>query len=354
MSQVFTAIDLSKLEAPLVVEELYADDIFAEMLADLQSRDSIFDALVVSDPAYQILKVAAYRELLLRQVMNDKAKARMMAYATGSDLDHIGATMAVPAARLDGEDDEAFRARLVLAPEAYSCAGPIGGYIFHAMSAHSNIKDVAVWNPDRGGYVNVAVLSKFGDGRCFSARVDNPLGYVEGAETIAVKDVLAALSNGQELSFENGAVFTLDADFPAGSSVLTGVLEDGDLIDGERAGILPFVVDALNADDVRPLCDTVFVMGAEIVEYEVVADLTLYYGPDAQTIQANARAAVETFVESHHACGHDITLTGLHAALHVEGVQEVHLISPAARIEVDGGQAARCTLISVGVAGRDE
>lgn len=354
MSQVFSAIDLSRLTPPLVVEELSADDIFAEMLADLQERDPIFNALVASDPAYQILKVAAYRELLLRQTMNDKAKARMLAYATGSDLDHIGATMAVPVARLDGEDDEAFRARLVLAPEAYSCAGPIGGYIFHALSAHANIKDVAVWNPDRGGHVNVAVLSKIGDGRCFSARVDNPLGYAEGTETIAVTDVLVALSNGQELTFENGAVFTLDADFPADSSILTGVLEGGALIDGERAGELPFVVDALNAEDVRPLCDTVFVVAAEIVEYQVKAELTLFYGPDAPTIQANARAAVQSYVDTHHACGHDITLTGLYAALHVEGVQEVALTSPAERIEVSGGQAALCTQISVGVAGRDE
>jgi phage-related baseplate assembly protein len=353
MSQVFTAINLSKLPPPQVVEMLSVEAIFAEMLANLQQLDPTFNALVPSDPAYKILLVAAYRELLLRQQMNDKAKARMLAFATGADLDHIGASMAVPVARLAGETDDAFRARLVLAPEAYSVAGPIGAYIFHALSAHSGIKNVAVWNPGVGGRVNVAVLSKTGNGACFGARVNHPAGYADGAVAIEVTDVLSGLSNGQELTFEGGAVFTLDADFAAGSTELTGVLA-GALADGERAGILPFVQDALDTETKLPLCDTVEVMSAEIIEYVVEAQLTIYGGPDANTVRNNAIAAVQVYVAARHKCGNDITLSGLLAALHVEGVQEVNLISPAVRIEVDPGQAAYCTGINVTISGRDE
>jgi phage-related baseplate assembly protein len=353
MSQAFTAIDLSKLAAPQAVETLSAEAIFQEMLAKLQQLDPGFNALVPSDPAYQILLVAAYRETLLRQTLNDKFKARLLAFATGPDLDHVAASQAVPVERLAGETDDAFRARLVLAPEAYSVAGPIGAYIFHALSAHGNIKDVAAWNPGIGGRVNVAVLSKTGNGACFGVRIDNPAGYADGAVAIAVTDVLSALSNGQELTFEGGAVFTLDADFVAGSTELTGVLA-GSLVDGERAGILPFVQDALDPETKLPLCDTVEVMSAEIIEYAVEAQLTLYYGPDAEKIRANATAAVQAYVNAHHACGHDITLSGLHAALHVEGVQEVNLIDPPARVEVEAGEAAFCTAIDVTVSGRDE
>jgi phage-related baseplate assembly protein len=353
VSAVFTAIDLSKLPPPQVVELLDYEAIFQEMLANLRQLDPAFDALVESDPAYSVLQVAAYREMILRQKMNDKAKARMLAFATEADLDHIGASMAVPVVRLAGEEDEAYRRRLALAPEAYSTAGSIGGYTFHALSAHSSIKDIAVWNPDIGGRVNVAVLSKNGNGACYGARVNNPAGYEPGAAAITVKDVLSDLPNGLQMQFEGGAVFTLDNDFEAGAAELTGALA-GSLVDGERFGILPFVTDALNPDSVRPICDKVAVMSAEILEYEIAAGLVIFYGPDAQTVLANARKSVAAYAAKCHACGRDVTMSGLLGSLHVEGVKEVVLTSPIERMEVSQGQAAFCTSIIVTITGRDE
>ena len=79
MAGSFTAVDLSRLVAPTVVETLDFETIFAAMLADLQARDSAFSALVESDPAYKILEVAAYRELLIRQRVNDAGRAVMLA-----------------------------------------------------------------------------------------------------------------------------------------------------------------------------------------------------------------------------------------------------------------------------------
>jgi phage-related baseplate assembly protein len=352
VSNNFTAIDLSKLPPPQVVEEISTEIIFEEMLSSLQLLDPEFNALLESDPAYQLLLVCAYREANLRQQMNDKLKATMLAFATGADLDQRAASLAVPVVRLDGESDDAFRARAALAPEGYSTAGPIGAYKFHALSAHGDIKDVTAWNPDIGGRVNVAVLSKHGNGSCYGARVDHLAGYEDGALSIVVTDVLAALSIGHELEFEGGAVFTLDADFAAGSTELTGELI-GNLIHGERAGILPFVQDALNDDSVRPLCDTVEVLSAQIVEYAVQAELILFYGPDMASVLAASKAAVSKYAADHHACGHDITLSGLQAALHVEGVQEVVLASPLDRMELTSGQAPYCTSIEVSIGGRD-
>ncbi len=62
----FTAVDLSQLRAPGVIEDLNFETILQGMLADLQARDPEFSALVESDPAFKILQVAAFRELLLR------------------------------------------------------------------------------------------------------------------------------------------------------------------------------------------------------------------------------------------------------------------------------------------------
>lgn len=103
----FTAIDLSQLPAPSVVEPLDYEQILGAMLADLKARDPSFDALVESDPAYKILEVAAYRELLIRQRVNDAGRSVMLAYATGSDLDHLGALMGVSRLVDDGEERKA-------------------------------------------------------------------------------------------------------------------------------------------------------------------------------------------------------------------------------------------------------
>lgn len=50
----------------------------------------------------------------------------------------------------DAEDDEHFRERIQLAPEAFSCAGPEEAYRHHALSAHQGIADVGVFVPMPG------------------------------------------------------------------------------------------------------------------------------------------------------------------------------------------------------------
>ena len=343
-------IDLSKLEVPDLVDELEFETIFAEMLESLQEYDDTFDALVESDPAYAILQVCAYRELNIRQTINDKAKACMMAYATGADLDHLAANLGVT--RLDDETDAALRARAILAPEGWSTAGPIGAYKFHALSAHDGIKGVNVASGG-AGVVKVAVLSKSGSGACYGARIDQIGGYADGAEEISVAALTADIPSGTVLTFENGSTFETNADASIEDTTLTGQLA-GDVLNEERAGILPFVEDALDDESVRPLNDVVSVLSAQIIEYAVEAELTLYDGPDTEVVRQAAEDAVTDYVETQHKIGRDITLSGLYAALHQDGCQEVDLISPATRIEIDDDQAAYCTSVTVSVAGRDE
>ncbi len=102
-----------------------------------------FSALTESDPVYKLLQLFAARELLLRQRANDKAQQTMLAFATGTNLDHLGALFGVTRLVLDPgqpetgiapthESDVDFRRRIQLAPEGFSVAGPEGAYIYHA------------------------------------------------------------------------------------------------------------------------------------------------------------------------------------------------------------------------------
>ena len=56
----------------------------------------------------------------------------------------------VTALGADVEDDDAYRERLPLALESFSCAGPVLAYRYFALQAHSSIVDVAVVSDDPG------------------------------------------------------------------------------------------------------------------------------------------------------------------------------------------------------------
>lgn len=61
----------------------------------------------------------------------------------------------------DIESDDDYRARIQLAPEGFSTAGPEGAYIYWAKTADTNIQDVSVTSPTPGN-VNVYILLKNG------------------------------------------------------------------------------------------------------------------------------------------------------------------------------------------------
>jgi phage-related baseplate assembly protein len=89
--------ELATLPMPGVIETLSFDAVFADMARDFQRRYPEFTALLESDPAIKLLEVASYRELLLRNRINEAARGQMLAFATATDLDHLGAFMVLNA-----------------------------------------------------------------------------------------------------------------------------------------------------------------------------------------------------------------------------------------------------------------
>ncbi|CAM3104580.1 baseplate J/gp47 family protein [Cupriavidus taiwanensis] len=288
-----TPIDLSRLPAPNVVEVIDYESLLAERKAHFVSLHPVAERAAVeetlkleSEPIVKALQESAYREMVLRQRVNDAARAVMLAYAEDADLDHLGALFGVrrltltPADPENGiaavmESNSDFRKRIQLAPQGFSVAGPAGAYRSHALGA---------------------------DGRVLDALATSP------APCEVVVTILSREGNGQAPQ---------------------------DLIDA--------VAGVLGADDVRPLTDLVTVRSAQIVPYQVRAKIYTFPGPDSGVVLAEANVRLAAYTAETHRIGREVTLSGLYAALHVDGVERVELLEPLANVNASQTQATYCS-----------
>lgn len=146
----------SALTAPSVIETLDFEAILAEMKADvLQRYPEAAEVLALeSEPLVKLMEAFAYRELLYRARVNDAARAHLLAYATGTDLDHIAAMFGLT--RQSGESDDRLRLRVQLRIAALAAQGTKEHYELVAMSASLNVR-AAFATQQAPGHVHVVV-----------------------------------------------------------------------------------------------------------------------------------------------------------------------------------------------------
>ena len=149
------APELAGLPTPQVLETLRYEHIFDALLRDFRLRYPQYSALLASDPAIKLIEVAAYRELLLRARINEAARANLLAFAVGNDLEHLGAFYGVT--RLPQEQDEPLRRRIRARIMGFANAGGAAHYRYWALSASPEVADVAVDSPGPGR-VRISVL----------------------------------------------------------------------------------------------------------------------------------------------------------------------------------------------------
>ena len=100
----------------------------------------------------------------------------------------------------------------------------------------------------------------------------------------------------------------------------------------------------------RPFTDKVTEQAAEIVPYSVNATLTMRRGPDPEVARQAALSAALLYTQQRHVLGAWVTLSGLDAALTVEGVEKVEL-ADFEDIQCSKTQAPYCEAITVRVGG---
>lgn len=296
----FSAINLSALPPPPIVVRKEFETILAEIKTWLFDLESDLEPVLglESEPITKVVEAWAYREMLLRAEFDEAARGNMLAFATGAQLDHLAAFYGVERAVVQAADNTAIPA----IPEVLEEDTRLRQRTQLALEGFSTAGPI-------GSYVFWG---------------------------------LSASTEVKDISVQS----------PTPGDVLVTVLSD--TADGvPNATLLQTVEDQLNDEDVRPLCDQVSVQGATVTHFDLTAELTLYDGPDSEVVRLAAEAAATTYVADHHRLGHDITLSGLYAALHQPGVQKVAITSPAVDIVIGVGEAAYCDTVTVTFGGRD-
>lgn len=299
-------LDLSQLPAPDVVENLNYESILAERKATLislyppeQQAAMARTLSLESEPIVKLLQENAYREVILRQRVNESARAVMLGFATGADLDQIGANYHVtrlilkpadnstlPPTLAIMESDGDFLLRIQQSFEGMSVAGPTASYEWHARSADGRIADASAISPSPARVI-VTVLAREGDG--------------SPDETLLIR-----------------------------------------------------VSEALNAENVRPVADWVSVNAAVIVKYKIEAALYLYDGVLAGPCLDDANQKLAAFIADQRRLGRSIRCQAYASVLRVPGVEYVELIEPFEDRILDKTEAGHCSDVSIKIGYRYE
>lgn len=291
-----TTIDLSLLPAPDFVDVPDLDTLKAEIVADVVERYPHLQKHLLQDghPDNKILEVVAYRESLVRQDVNDRARSIMLAFSSGPDLDHLAAFYGIQRILISEGDDTAnppvpavwesdaeLLERVQRAPLGFSLAGPEEAYRKRAIEADPDVKDAQAITPSPCE-VAVYVLGRGSDG-------------TPSAETVAA------------------------------------------------------VETALTDKTARPMGDRVTVTPATVQTYTLDATLTVGTGPDASIVEVAAEAAAQKYADEQHGLKKPVKLGKLAQALWQEGVEDVDLAAPVADLVAADGTAHYLTAINLTV-----
>ncbi|EFK5390897.1 baseplate J/gp47 family protein [Escherichia coli] len=296
------AVDLAQLPEPAIIAEPDFEAILADTKAMMiasypaEQREAVSAALELeSEPLNVIAQTMSFREMLLRQRVNEGARACMLSHGSGTNLDNLAGNMntkrlvITPATDTTDavmESDTSLRLRAQRAYDGLSVAGPSGAYEYFARSASGLVRDARAISPSPA-CVTVSILSTEGDGTATEA-----------------------------------------------------------LLNTVRA--------VLNAEDTRPVADRLTVQSARIVTWRLNAKLYFYPGPESEPILAAAESSFRKWLSEQGLIGQDVALSAIAAALHVHGVQRVEIIEPTQNMAISDIQAARCESFTISEGGRNE
>ncbi|WP_426124621.1 baseplate J/gp47 family protein [Pseudomonas sp. PSPC2-3] len=295
----FAAIDLSQLPAPQIVEQIDFELILAERKAymislwPIEEQEQIAERLDMdSEPLAKLLQENAYRETIWRQRVNEASMANLLAFAKGPDLEQLAGN---------------YNVKKLVIQEGNALAVPPVPRLMESDDSLRERAQMAWEGLSTAGPRNSYIFhARAADGRVADATAESP------SPAVAVVTVQSLLGDG-----------------------------------AASADLLVLVNTYLRDEDRRPVADRLLVQGAQILNYQVKAQLFLLSsGPESEPVLAAAEQRLLAYVHQRRRLGMEVSESALHAALHVEGVRKVEL-EGWVDIVATKAQAPFCTKVTV-------
>ena len=349
--------------------------IISEIVSDYETRTG--RTLYPAQVERLVLNALAYREVLLRNQIQDAATQNLVDFSRAPVLDYLGAIVGVTR----------------LAPQAatvsirFTLTANVGGVTIPQGIRVSSLDGLAVFSTQAATVVPagqltadvVCVAQVVGTGSNGYApgtltNILDPQPYLSSASNTATSGGGAALESDESLrtriklapaSFSNAGstgaykFFARSAnagivDVAVVSPVRTGevylypLMEDGSVT---PQSVLNAVLAACDDEKVRPVSDLVFAVAPTRVTYSLTVNLTIYDTADPVSVQAQALANLNAFVlAKRRSLGQDITASQVIGQAQVDGVYSVALPS-FSDIIIQPTEFAFCNTVTVNISG---
>lgn len=320
-----------------------------------------------------LIDLVAYREALIRMAIQEAAVQNLVAFARYPMLDFLGEIVgttrisATPASVLIRFTLVGAQGQAVVVPAGTRVRTTDGRVIFATdaaleIPAGSLSGDVRATAAETGavgnGYIG-GTVSDLLDPVAFvqsASNLDMTMGGADVEDDDRYRERIREAPNqfsvaGSAAAYRYHAmsvsttIVDVSVTSPLPGTVRLHVLTDVGL---PSAQLLQDVADAVSADEVRPLTDTVEVVAPTEAQYQIGATVRFLTGVDVAATLAAVEAAAEDYAAQKRAgLGRDIVPSQIVAALGaVSGVYEVTLAAPLYR-EVLPSEWANCTLITI-------
>ncbi len=296
-------VDFSQLPAPNLIKELDFETLFNDRKEKFiglypEGEQAQWRAILSreSDPIVKILQENAYLEMLYQHKCNTDARALLIAFSTGPDLDHLALTeyglvrqiitpedlSVTPPLPAVYESDERLKERCLLSYDGMNTAGSTNAYRYFALSADGRVENIKVKSDE---------------------------------ETPCYLDI---------------------------------IITQSDSVNGEASQeLIDIVQTALNPDTVRPVGDRPTVTSSTAVNYQVEAILYMWKNAEDTLLLEAANIRLDNYIKNAKKNGDSIYLSAIYAALHVDGIERVEIISPSTDIIIDSYHHPFCTSRSI-------
>ncbi|WP_321447346.1 baseplate J/gp47 family protein [uncultured Cohaesibacter sp.] len=277
MSTYSDIIDLSKVDPPNLIDEADYDTKLGELVEKYAELYPDFEDETEYEPVRAHLGVDAWLVDQVRIRINTAGKATLLASASDSDLDVLGWARNVERKTIDEETDE--------------------------QEQDEDYRSRIVMAPESWSTAGAAGAYEF-----WAMSVEGVKDAVAISPQPAVVDI-----------------------YIIGWDVSQAASED----------LIAEVLETVSAENRRPLTDLVSVYSAEVVTYQLTANLKISSGASSSVVEGEAQQGLENYQESRSYIGKSLPPSGLYAALNAEDCEEVDL-DPAGGVTVGKTQIAYC------------